>query len=208
MLAPPSRRSSQCRNYVHRRFYPRLVATQPRTLLSASSHPLPTPLFVQRGTVTSATATMRRVEGSEQEMGILSIGDFAECALIRAVCPNLSRESGCPHRVRYWRIAARWVHFWSSHSPLRIWLKPQDGGLLTVALSQSNVLTALEGSGSLTSDPLPASACGARSVTDFPTLHRLVHRAFQLSRALPDDLLRTFQSKTAALPREWLPTGQ
>jgi putative restriction endonuclease len=94
-----------------------------------------------------------------------------------------------------------WIHFWSSHSPLRIWLRPQEGGLLIVALSQSNVLNALEGFGSLTSDPLPTSACGARSVTDFPTLHRLVRRAFQLSRTLPDELLRIFQSQTAALPR-------
>ncbi len=94
-----------------------------------------------------------------------------------------------------------WIHFWSSHSPVRIWLKPQEGGLLIVALSQSNVLNALEGFGSLTSGPLPASACGARSVTDFPTLHRLVRRAFQLSRTLPDELLRIFESQTAALPR-------
>jgi hypothetical protein len=94
-----------------------------------------------------------------------------------------------------------WIHFRSSHSPLRVWLKAEEGGLLIVALSRSNVLKALEGFGSPTSGALPDGACGARSVADFPTLHRVVRRAFQLSRTLPDELLRIFQSQTGTLPR-------
>jgi putative restriction endonuclease len=94
-----------------------------------------------------------------------------------------------------------WIHFRSSHSPLRVWLKAEEGGLLTVALSRSNVLRALKEFGSPTSDAVPDGACGARSVEDFSTLHRLVRRAFQLSRTLPDELLLTFQSQTAVLPR-------
>ena len=35
----------------------------------------------------------------------------------------------------------------------------------------------------------------------FPELHHLVRRAFQLSRSLPDALLRRFEHDTAALPR-------
>ena len=96
---------------------------------------------------------------------------------------------------------ADWISFRSSHSPLRIWLKAQEGGILIAALSRSNVLAALDGFGALISDALPDGACGARSVADFPTLHRLVRRAFQLSRTLPDELLRVFQSQTATLPR-------
>jgi putative restriction endonuclease len=99
------------------------------------------------------------------------------------------------------RLQGVWICFRSSHSPLRVWLKAQEGGLLIAALSRSNVLEALQGFGNLISDALPEGACGARSVTDFPTLHRLVRRAFQLSRTLPDELLRTFQAQTALLPR-------
>jgi putative restriction endonuclease len=94
-----------------------------------------------------------------------------------------------------------WIYFRSSHSPLRVWLKAQEGGLLVAALSRSNVLEALEGFGSLVSNKLPEGACGARSVADFATLHRLVRRAFQLSRTLPDELLRVFQSQTATFSR-------
>jgi hypothetical protein len=92
-----------------------------------------------------------------------------------------------------------WISFRSSHSPLRIWLTAEDGGILIVAFSGSNVVTALEGFGSLISDALPEDACGARGVADFPTLHRMVRRAFQLSRTLPDELLRVFQSQIATL---------
>jgi putative restriction endonuclease len=94
-----------------------------------------------------------------------------------------------------------WLHCRSSHSPLRVWLKAQAGGVLIVALSRSNVLEALEGFGSPISDALPDGACGARVVPDFLTLHHLVRRAFQLSRTLPDELLRIFQSQTGALRR-------
>jgi putative restriction endonuclease len=94
-----------------------------------------------------------------------------------------------------------WTRFRSSHSPLCVWLKAQVGGPLVVALSRSNVLKALEGFEPLTPDVLPEGACGARSVTDFSTLHQLMRRAFHLSRTLPDELLRVFQSQTATLPR-------
>ena len=42
---------------------------------------------------------------------------------------------------------ADWISFRSSHSPLRIWLKAQEGGILIAALSRSNVLAALDGFG-------------------------------------------------------------
>lgn len=38
------------------------------------------------------------------------------------------------------------------------------------------------------------------AVPDVPALHRLVRRAFQLSRTLPDELLNAFRRKTAGLP--------
>ena len=94
-----------------------------------------------------------------------------------------------------------WIHFRSSHAPVRVWLRARQEGALIVALSKANVLKGLEDFGIPAPDALPDGACGARSVPDFATLHRLVRRAFQLSRTLPDELLRTFQSQTATLPR-------
>ncbi|MGA8054285.1 MAG: HNH endonuclease [Burkholderiales bacterium] len=49
--------------------------------------------------------------------------------------------------------------------------------------------------------PLPKGALGGRTVTDIPSLHRLLRRAFQLSKTLPDELLRSFEKQTAALPK-------
>ncbi len=49
--------------------------------------------------------------------------------------------------------------------------------------------------------PLPPGAAAGRTVVDIPALHRLVRRAFQLSKTLPDELLHLFEKQTAALPR-------
>ena len=48
---------------------------------------------------------------------------------------------------------------------------------------------------------LPSGAAGALSVSDIAALHRLLRRAFQLSRTLPDALLHVFEHETANLPR-------
>ena len=50
-------------------------------------------------------------------------------------------------------------------------------------------------------DLLPSGAGGAASVRDIAALHRLLRRAFQLSRTLPDALLQVFENETANLPR-------
>ncbi|MEI7895318.1 MAG: HNH endonuclease, partial [Myxococcales bacterium] len=49
--------------------------------------------------------------------------------------------------------------------------------------------------------PLPKGALGGRTVTEIPALHRLLRRAFQLGRSLPDELLHVFQERTATLPK-------
>ena len=46
-----------------------------------------------------------------------------------------------------------------------------------------------------------AGARGARGVTDFVSLHRLLRRTFLLSRTLPDELWKMFAEKAAGLPR-------
>src|SRR3954470_10661047 len=81
-----------------------------------------------------------------------------------------------------------WIGFASSHAPLRVWLTVLGDALFLAAVSQPNVARALADHGSPFVSPLPAGACGARGVTDFAALHRLLRRAFLLSRTLPDAL--------------------
>lgn len=95
-----------------------------------------------------------------------------------------------------------WLAYASSHCPLRLWLGALGDGFFVVAMSQGNVLAALEDVGSTITNPLPSGAVGARSVADIPKLHHLLRRAFQLSRTLPDELLHTFEDRVAGLPRE------
>ena len=94
-----------------------------------------------------------------------------------------------------------WLGFASTHSPLRVWLTASDRGPLLVALSQHNVARALEAHGAEALVAPPAGAQAVRGVVDVPSLHRLLRRAFQLSRTLPDELLHAFDKKTSAMPR-------
>jgi predicted restriction endonuclease len=68
-------------------------------------------------------------------------------------------------------------------------------------MSRGDVAAALVDVGAPATVPLPAGAAAAREVPDVGTLHRLVRRAYQLARTLPNELLRTFAEQTAALPR-------
>jgi putative restriction endonuclease len=94
-----------------------------------------------------------------------------------------------------------WLAFGSSHAPLRVWLGALGDALLLVAVSQANVWRSLAELGAPFQSPIPAGAHAARGVTDFAALHRLLRRAFLLSRTLPDELWKVFAEKTAGLPR-------
>lgn len=94
-----------------------------------------------------------------------------------------------------------WLEFASTQCPLRIWLCASADTDYLAAFSQQSVVGALWGYGAPTVAVLPVGAVGARAVPDVPALHRLLRRAFQFSRALPDELLHTFQKKVATLPR-------
>jgi putative restriction endonuclease len=96
----------------------------------------------------------------------------------------------------------RWLRCGSSQAPLRLWLGALGDGFFVVAMSQGNVVAALDGLGTPVTNPIPPGAVGARSVTDIPALHQLVRRAFQLSRTLPDELLHVFEARISGLPRE------
>jgi hypothetical protein len=101
---------------------------------------------------------------------------------------ELSREAG-------------WLAFVSSRVPLRIWLSVSADGRLLSAFSQDNVARALSDYSEPVDVPMPPLAVAVRSVSDIPALHHLLRRAFQLSRALPDELLREFQKQVIGLPR-------
>ena len=94
-----------------------------------------------------------------------------------------------------------WLVFASTQCPLRVWLGMVGGAVFLAAFSQQNVARALDGHGAPMAAPLPGGSLGGCAVTDIPSMHRLLRRAFQLSKALPDELLHTFEKKTAALPR-------
>lgn len=94
-----------------------------------------------------------------------------------------------------------WLAYASTQAPLRLWMSSFSDALFIAAFSQANVARALGELGSAVLSPLPAGAAAGRSVTDIPALHRLVRRAFQLSRTLPDELLQSFAKQTATMPR-------
>ena len=96
---------------------------------------------------------------------------------------------------------ADWLSFGSSQTSMRIWLTANGESQYLAATSRADVLDGLAGLGVVFTNPLPSGAAGALSVSDIAALHRLLRRAFQLSRTLPDTLLHVFQDETSNLPR-------
>ncbi len=95
----------------------------------------------------------------------------------------------------------RWLAFASSHVSLTIWLAAFGESRYAVALSRHDVFDGLGGMEGTFSEPIPEGAVAALSATDLHDLHRKVRRAFQLARSLPDEPLKEFREKAAALPR-------
>lgn len=94
-----------------------------------------------------------------------------------------------------------WLVFVSTQCPLRVWLGAFGDAVFLAAFSQQNVARALGDYGTSMAAPMPRGAAGGRTVPHMPGLHRLLRRAFQLSKALPNELLHTFQRQVAALPK-------
>lgn len=97
-------------------------------------------------------------------------------------------------------LDGKWLVFASTHTPLRVWLGVFGEAVFLAAFSKSNVVDALGDYGIPMAAPMPKGAAGGRTVSDIPALHRLLRRAFQLSRALPNELLHTFEKQLATLP--------
>ena len=94
----------------------------------------------------------------------------------------------------------KWLVFASTQCPLRLWLGVFGDAVYLAAFSQTNVAAAMSDYGTPLIAPLPKGAAAGRSVVDIPSLHRLVRRAFQLSKTLPNGLLHSFQHQVAAMP--------
>lgn len=94
-----------------------------------------------------------------------------------------------------------WRTFTSSQTSLRIWLSAISDQLFIVAFSRWEVYQALDSLGNPWKNPVPPGALAALSTEDLAALHRLLRRAFQLSRALPDEPLQVFFYRTADMPR-------
>ena len=96
---------------------------------------------------------------------------------------------------------AGWLSFGSSQTSMRIWLTAVGDSRFLAAASRADVLDGLADLGTVSTAPLPSGAAGALAVGDVAALHRLLRRAFQLSRTLPDALLHDFHNETSNLPR-------
>lgn len=94
-----------------------------------------------------------------------------------------------------------WLVITSTQCPLRVWLGAFGDAAFLAAFSRHNVARALGDYGTPMAAPMPRGAAGGRTVPDVPALHRLLRRAFQLSKALPSELLHTFEKKVASLPK-------
>lgn len=93
-----------------------------------------------------------------------------------------------------------WLAFASTQTSLRVWLTATNDTLFQAALSQPHVAAGLAELSQPFETAMPDGAVAGCAVTSIPELHRLVRRAFQLSRTLPDALLHRFQLQVAALP--------
>lgn len=94
-----------------------------------------------------------------------------------------------------------WLTFGSTHAPLHVWLGSFGDALLVAAFSDVQVHAALDAYGVVATSPMPPQAVGARTANDIGSLHRMLRRAFQLSKALPLEPLRVFEHATAAMSR-------
>lgn len=89
------------------------------------------------------------------------------------------------------------MSFRSSQSPLKVWLGILDAQPL-VGLSMANVAAEMDRPSILA--PLPVEGCQAWIfAADFVDLDRLLGRAFALSRALPNQLLESWEQQVQTL---------
>ena len=94
-----------------------------------------------------------------------------------------------------------WLAFSSSHCPLKVWLKSALSEEITAAFSSRDVSDELLKFGKPSTTKIPEGAYSAVEVADMTFLYSLLKRAFQLSRALPNEPLNEFLKQTRSLPQ-------
>ncbi len=77
-----------------------------------------------------------------------------------------------------------WLAFGGSQTKMRVWLSATVDSEFVAATSRADVIAALSEHGVAPTGPLPDGPAGALRVGDIASLHRLLRRAFQLSRCL------------------------
>lgn len=92
-----------------------------------------------------------------------------------------------------------WLRFASSQTLLRVWLSVASNGQFVAAFSQKHVAQLLKEFGSL-AGLLPPGSLAGLVVEDIPSLHRLMRRAFQVSKVLPEEPQRLFAKQIQHLP--------
>jgi hypothetical protein len=119
---------------------------------------------------------------------------------IRTILEKAARDSGFDLERGE---VGRWLIFESTHAPLKVWLTAAGTGGPVAAVSMGRVGRALQDEGHLlaVSPAPPPGAAWATEAADVPTLLASLRRAFQLSRALPNEILHVFEQRTASLPR-------
>jgi len=91
--------------------------------------------------------------------------------------------------------------FASSHCPLKIWLSRVDGGVFSVAFSDKTLAREVMSMGLASNAELPTAASAVINILDLQSLHSLLKRSYQLSRALPNEPLIEFQKRIRNLPQ-------
>lgn len=94
-----------------------------------------------------------------------------------------------------------WLCVTSSRVPLRAWLTRFHDTVYLAAFSQLSVVRELEGDWARAASPRPPDAAGVFSANDRDALLRMLRRAYNLSRTLPNELLVEFERRAAGLPR-------
>lgn len=123
----------------------------------------------------------------------MAVGALTWTRLEKAAYDNGFHIAG--PRIDDWRV------FTSSQTSLQVWLTATEDVSFVVAMSRWKVSDALGALGEPWDGTLPPGAQSARRVDDVPALHQLLRRAFQLSRALPDEPLQAFLQRSSSLPR-------
>lgn len=111
---------------------------------------------------------------------------------------KVAADNGFDHELKR---EGDWLVFASTQCPLRVWLGGSGDAIFLAAFSQQNVADALGEYGTPMAEPIPEAAVAGRAVPDVPALHRLLRRAVQLSKTLPNELLHTFEMQVAMLPK-------